>query len=261
VAAERLAEGAAWAALTRELDLWAEAGRAAELWWRDDDAALVVPALERLLDLSARSGVPLALAVIPGQMSADLATCLAGRDAIAVLQHGWRHVNHAHGGEGAWELGDHRPLEQVAKDLASGHRRLADAFGAKFLPVLAPPWNRISARVTEALPALSFIGLSTFGARGRSEPTPGLLQVNAHCDPVKWKQGRRFAGTARALDELIGHLAARRTGEADPDEPTGLVTHHIALDPPAWAFVAELLRRSKTHPAAHWMSARDVFRR
>jgi hypothetical protein len=261
VAAERLAEDAAWTALTREFDLWAEAGRAADLWWRDDDAAAVVPALERLLDLSAQSGVPLALAVIPGLMSADLAGCFASRDAVAVLQHGWRHVNHARGGEGAWELGDHCPLEQVSKDLASGYRRLGDAFGAKFVPVLAPPWNRISASVARGLPDLGFIGLSTFGARESPEPAPGLLQVNAHCDPVKWKQNRRFAGTARALDELIGHLAARRTGEADPDEPTGLVTHHIALDPPAWAFVAELLRRSKAHPAAHWLSAREVFRR
>jgi len=261
VAAERRAEDAAWAALTRELDLWAEAGRAADLWWRDDDAAAVVPALEQLLDLSAHSGVPLALAVIPGLMSADLGACLGGRDAVAVLQHGWRHVNHAHGGEGAWELGDHRPLEQVAKDLTSGYRRLGDTFGARFLPVLAPPWNRIAASVTRGLPDLGFIGLSTFGARERPEPIPGLIQVNAHCDPVKWKQGRRFAGTARALDELIGHLAARRRAAADPDEPTGLVTHHIALDPAAWAFVAELLRRSKAHPAARWLSARDVFRR
>ena len=34
-------------------------------------------------------------------------------------------------------------------------------------PVLVPPWNRISARVTERLPALGFVGLSTFGPRAR----------------------------------------------------------------------------------------------
>jgi peptidoglycan/xylan/chitin deacetylase (PgdA/CDA1 family) len=258
LAAERPAEQA-WAALDGELDLWAEAGRAATLWWRDDDAALVTPELERLLDLGARRAVPLALCVIPGRMAPDLGARLAARAGVSVLQHGWRHINHAGPGEGGWELGDHRPLAQVQEDLEAGSLRLAEAFGAQALPVLVPPWNRISDRVRDALPALGLIGLSTFGARERAEPAPGLLQVNVHCDPVKWKRGRGFAGTARALDDLSGHLAARRTGAVDPLEPTGLVTHHLALDPPAWDFVAELLRRTRAHPAAQWLAAAEVF--
>jgi hypothetical protein len=258
LAAEQTVE-AAWAAVAAELDLWAATAGAATLWWRDDDAAQVTPELERLLELSGRSGVPLALCAIPGRMSPALAT-VAGRGGLSVLQHGWQHVNHARRGEGAWELGDHRPLSRIQEELDRGCRRLAEAFGARFLPVMVPPWNRISARVTAALPALGFLGLSTFGARERAEPAPGLLQVNVHCDPVKWKQGGRFAGTMRSLDELIGHLAARRTGAVDPREPTGLVTHHLALDGRAWEFVAELLRRTKAHPAARWLSAPEVFR-
>jgi peptidoglycan/xylan/chitin deacetylase (PgdA/CDA1 family) len=260
LAAEQPADDAAWAALTAELDRWAEAGRAASLWWRDDDAAELTPALERLLDLGAEAGIPLALAVVPGRMSSQLRASVAGSAGVSVLQHGWRHVNHASPGEGGWELGDHRPLEQVSEDLESGRRRLADAFGARFLPVLVPPWNRISARVTERLPALGFLGLSTFGARAQKSAIPGLVQVNPHCDPIKWKQNRRFAGTARALDDLVGHLAARRTGAADPAEPSGLVTHHLDLDPPAWAFVADLLRRTRAHPAALWLPAPEAFR-
>ena len=258
--AEQLAEDAAWTTLTRELDLWAEAGRAAALWWRDDDAAELTPALERLLGLSAEFGVALALAVVPGRMAPGLPIRLAGSEGVFVLQHGWRHVNHARPGEGGWELGDHRPLAAVGRDLESGYGRLADAFGAQFLPVLVPPWNRISAGVVQSLPALGFIGLSTFRAREHKAPAPGLVQVNAHCDPVKWKQGGRFAGTARALDDLTSHLRARRTGAADPAEPTGLVTHHLALDPPAFDFVAGLLRRTRVHPAALWLNAPDAFR-
>ena len=87
------------------------------------------------------------------------------------------------------------------------------------------------------------------------------MQVNGHCDPITWKGGARFAGTDKALADLIGHLRARRTGAADPDEPTGLVTHHLALDEPAWEFVALLLRHTTAHPAARWQSARDAFRR
>ena len=246
-----------WAALAAELDLWAAAGQAATLWWRDDDAAEVTPALGRLLGLGAEFGVPLALAVVPGRLAADLPARLAG-DGVAVLQHGWRHVNHAGRGAGACELGDHRPLAEVGRDLGAGHRRLADAFGGRFLPVLVPPWNRISGPVQATLPALGFIGLSTFGPR--EPPTPGIVQVNAHCDPIKWKQGARFAGTARTLDDLAGHLAARRQGIVDPSEPTGLVTHHPDLDQQAWDFVAEVLRRTQAHPAARWLSAAAAFR-
>jgi peptidoglycan/xylan/chitin deacetylase (PgdA/CDA1 family) len=253
--------GNAWAALAGELNLWAETDAAATLWWRDDDAAAATPELDRLLALSAGTGAPLALAVIPGRLTPDLPPRLAGCHGIAVLQHGWRHINHAGVGEGAWELGDHRPLSRVQDELNAGHRRLAEAFGARFLPVVVPPWNRISARVTQALPALGFIGVSTFGARVCAEPAPGLIQVNVHCDPVRWKERGRFAGTARTLDDLTGHLAARRKGIVDPREPTGLVSHHLALDPRAWDFVAEVLRRTKAHPAARWLSAPEAFGR
>jgi peptidoglycan/xylan/chitin deacetylase (PgdA/CDA1 family) len=261
--AERAAIAAdpAWEALGRELDLWAEAGRRATLWWRDDDAAELTPALERLLGLQAEHGVPLALAVIPDRLAPGLTLRLAGREGVVVLQHGWRHRDHAGKGEGAWELGDHRPLEQVAADLVAGQQRLAQAFGERFLPVLAPPWNRISGRVVQRLPALGFIGLSTFRARDRAMPAQGLVQVNAHCDPITWRGGARFASTGRSLDDLTLHLRARRMGTADPGEPTGLVTHHLAMDAPAWAFVAELLRRTRAHPRAAWQSAREVFRR
>ncbi len=260
MAAEQPFEIAAWAGLTEELDRWAAADSLATFWWRDDDAAEPAPALERLLDLGAAFGVPLALAVVPGRSTPDLPACLAGSQDVSVIQHGWRHVNHANRGEGAWELGDHRPLAEVESDLEAGHRWLADAFGARFLPVLAPPWNRISARVKERLPALGFRGLSTFGARTRKTAVPGLVEVNAHCDPVKWKQGPRFAGTGRSLDDLTSHLQARRTGAADPAEPTGIVSHHLDFDGAAWAFAGELLRRTRAHPAALWLHAPDAFR-
>ena len=41
-----------WDRLSIELDAWSAAGRAAEFWWRDDDAIDTTPALDRLLSLS-----------------------------------------------------------------------------------------------------------------------------------------------------------------------------------------------------------------
>jgi len=259
-AAEARADPAAWQALSDEFDRWADSGRPATLWWRDDDAADATPQLERLLALVAATGVPLALAVVPYQLMPALVTRLAEVANVAVLQHGWRHANHAGKGEGGWEQGDHRPLAEVLAELALGRERLAAAFGARFLPVLAPPWNHVAPQVVQALPDVGFTGLSTFRARVAAAPAQGLAQVNGHCDPIRWKGGARFAGTEKALADLVGHLGARRTGAADPAEPTGLVTHHLALDEAAWTFVAELLRRTTAHPAARWQSAGEIFR-
>src|SRR5689334_15237516 len=90
---------AGWSDLVRELDRWEEAGRTATLWWRDDDAAKPTSALERLIGIA--PGIPIALAVIPAQAEEGLAVWLAAlersgqRAHIAILQHGWRHVNHS----------------------------------------------------------------------------------------------------------------------------------------------------------------------
>jgi hypothetical protein len=258
---DTVADDAAWEELGHELDQWIDLDRRATLWWRDDDAAAVTPSLEQLLALRAEHEVPLALAIIPDQLQVNLTLRLGHAEGVVAIQHGYRHRNHAGKGEGAWECGDHRPIEEVEADLAAGRRRLSEVFGERFLPVLAPPWNRISQRVAGRLPALGFIGLSAFGTRSSAEPAPGLVQVNAHCDPMRWKEGGRFKGTPKALDNLISHLRARRTGASDPLEATGILTHHLALDQHAWAFVSELMRRTSAHPGARWQHPRQVFRR
>src|SRR5215472_4002810 len=83
---------AGWPDLAEELERWGEAGREATLWWRDDDAIAASAELDRL--------VPLALAVIPALADAGLAARLAAarQSEVAVLQHGWRHTDHADGG-------------------------------------------------------------------------------------------------------------------------------------------------------------------
>ena len=72
---------------------------------------------------------------------------------------------------------------------------------------------------------------------------------------------RPFAGAAAVLAALAGHLHARRTGGADGDEPTGLLTHHLVHDDDTWDFVAALLAHIGRHPAGRWRSAADLFGR
>ena len=83
--------------LAHELRAWRSAGRAAQLWWRDDDARQGTPALDRLLALSDRHGAPLALAAIPGPGVREIARAVFGRPQVVVIQHGVDHVNRRDG--------------------------------------------------------------------------------------------------------------------------------------------------------------------
>ncbi len=252
---------ASWDDLARELELWAAASRPATLWWRDDDAVAPTPALDRLLDFAAQHDIPVALAVIPAPATQALAERVRVlRDRIGLLQHGFAHATHAAPGEKKAELGAQRPPEIVVAELAAGWRRLEALFGAAApLPVLVPPWNRIAPPVISLLRAAGFIGLSTYGPRPAPLAAPGLLQVNAHVDIVDWRGSRGFVGEGAALGQLVGHLAARRRGGVDRQEPTGLMTHHLAHDEGCWAFVSELARRLAQHRAAVWLDAATIF--
>ena len=247
-----------WDGLEREIDAWAAAGRLASLWWRDDDAVSATSALDRLVGVTGSARIPLALAVIPARADQTLFAAISKNRNVTVLQHGYAHINHAAKGMRAVECGGGRPLDEVAAELSLGRRRLTEMYGAQFLPVLVPPWNRIEAALLPRLPQLGFVGLSTSEARP-SEPVPTLVQVNTHADPIAWRKGQIFAGAERVTDALAQHLAARREGRVDPDEPTGLLTHHLAHDEPGWAFLEEAAERLGARHGLRWLTAPEAF--
>jgi hypothetical protein len=238
-----------WEDLGRELDAWGRADRLATLWWRDDDAVAPSSALDRLNELGRAHDVVPALAVVPKTAEPTL-------PGAALLQHGYAHTNH--GVTKKAELGPERPPETVAGELATGRRRLLDLFAGRVLPVLAPPWNRIAPEVIALLPGLGFRGLSTFRPRAKPEAAPGLVQVNTHADIIDWRQ-RRFAGDDVAVSAVLGHLADRRLGRADAGEPTGILTHHLVHDAPAWGFLEKLLTLTRAHPAIRWLTPAQAF--
>lgn len=245
-----------WRALQHELDLWRTQGRTATLWWRDDDAVAATPALDRLLALRAARDVPLALAAIPARAEPSLAAALAADDGVAILQHGYAHVSHAVADDDKIELGG-RPQWDVAAELARGRETLDGLFGEKLLPVLVPPWNRIHPGVISLLPGLGYGGLSAFSAHGAA--VPGLVTMNTHVDIIDWLETRAFCGETTALDAAVGHLAARRGGGADPAEPTGLLTHHLAHDTGCWDFIQRFVSETAAHPAVRWVTATAAF--
>jgi peptidoglycan/xylan/chitin deacetylase (PgdA/CDA1 family) len=234
---------ATWTDLEQELNDWASARRVPTFWWRDDDTEAPGATLDRLLALSRRHGVPLHLAVVPARLDRALARRLAGETDVFTLQHGFAHRNHEPEGHGASEIGDHRDLALQLDDLRRGWKRLEEAGLPNLLPAVAPPWNRISQKTVGQLAGLGYRMLSTSFPRRQARPATGLVQVNIHVDPIRWKDGPRFRGEQRVLEGIRRHLADRRNGTVDPEEPTGILTHHLQTDEETWAFVDTLFSR------------------
>jgi hypothetical protein len=249
--------GAGWNDLASEISRWRDAGKPIEFWWRDDDATQPTSALERLLRLATQFKVPLALAVIPAQANPALFALLPAE--ADVLQHGADHSNRAAPGEKKTEYPASEVMEVALARLAEGRQRLTDLAGARSLGVLAPPWNRIAAPLLPRLASCGFRGLSRYGARSRAQAAPGVTQINTQVDIIDWKGSRGFIGAEQALLQATRHLAARRQGGADANEPTGWLTHHACHDEPAWAFLADLFGRLRSEPGVRWKSARGLF--
>jgi hypothetical protein len=246
---------ASWGDLRDELNRWSDAGEPATLWWRDDDAADVTAASDRLLRLARGAAVPLHLAVIPALQTDSLVASLRDSPVAWVLQHGYAHINHAPPGEGGWEVGTHRPVTTVWHELSKGLEMLRERHGQRFLPILVPPWSRVAPEVLAGVSGLGFRGVSCSSAKSLPDPGPNLFAVHASCDPIKWnKTEGRFAGTEATLGKITKHLSGRRLGRVDAAEPTGLLTHHLAMDEATWAFVEQLIEHSRGHPGAKWIA-------
>lgn len=250
----------AWDTLERELGHWTACGRDATMWWRDDDATVSTGALIRLLTLSESFDVPVALAAIPARLNGTLGPLIAGHSRAVILQHGYAHENHARPNDKKIELGPQRPYMHTLADLATGWQSLISEVGSRAIPVLVPPWNRVTPGLVPLLPEVGFRGLSQFGPRPRAMAVDRLCQANVHIDIIDWRRGHDFVGAEAALTQMVAHLEARRTGSVDANEPTGLMTHHAVHDAHGWRFVEELLTRVHKHQGIRWLAAGEVFR-
>ncbi len=221
------------------------------IWWRDDDATTATPELEQLLSMARSHRVPLGLAVIPKEATADLAQRLADEAQAAVLQHGWRHRNHSPPEEKKTELGPHRALDAIGAELGRGHARLTALFPERFLPVLVPPWNRMAESVHEVRRTIGLAGFSAFGPA----PIGEAHWVNTHVDIIDWRT--RGPLSRSAAYALLAEELERRLG-GDP-EPLGILTHHLIHQPASWAFLDELFETIARHPVVAWPPVAELF--
>lgn len=229
--------------LAGHFDACAARGTPRTVWWRDDDARLPGPRLERLGAVAREA--PLALAVIPEGASPALQAWCADHGA-SVLQHGIAHRNHQAHGKKA-ELGDARPVETILAALLEARRKIE---GPATLDVLVPPWNRMREDLAAPLAAAGYLGLSRFGRSCAQTP---ILRVDTHIDPIAWRSTRSLAAP-EALDAMVADAILA-------EGPIGLLTHHIDHDEAIWAFLADFADLVTTHEGARWASAAEIFAR
>ena len=219
-----------------ELRLWAKAGRAPTLWWRDDDARSPTESLDRLLELSQRHRAPLTLAAIAGPHLAALVRRVEVEPDVEIAVHGFNHINRQPAGRGFGEVVAEDSLEWVRAQLRvtvmAFHRAGAQP------SLFVPPWNNLAPQLVAAIGDSSITAVSAFDRdQGLFE---GVARLDAHLDMLRWKGGGRFRGRWRFLSRMRRLMAERRLS-GRWDQPMGLLTHHLDHDPATWAFLDQFL--------------------
>ena len=223
-------------------------GKPVRFWLRDDDAVEPGAALDRLLELAQTYSVPMTLALIPAGTGNALQQRLASAQQVAVAVHGWSHRNHAPVGEKNQELGSHRAQPLVVAELTRGFNHLSDLYKTQFLPMLVPPWNRISDALVPELGAIGFRALSTFGDQAHDS----IAMINTQIDIIDWKGSRGGRTTHDLVTEIVAQLQAS-------EDAIGVLTHHLVHDQQAWEFLQQLFSVTSQHPAARWVEAGELL--
>jgi hypothetical protein len=248
-----------WSALHDALARLSGDGRSLTLWWRDDDAVRPTPALERLIGMARRYGMPVAVAVVPAKADGALGQRLAAEPLASVLVHGLAHDNHAPEGEKKSEFGPHRPLDRLVADASLALETARARLGHGPEPIFVPPWNRLAADLVPRLSAVGYRGLSTFGAAARREPAPGLVQIDTHIDLIDWHGTRGLRCESDIIATVTGAVVEVARNIMDEAEPIGLLTHHLVHDEDTWTFCERLLETFAGRPGIRVAAATQLF--
>ena len=229
--------------LERELSSWTEAGRRPRLWWRDDAARGVTPALLQLLDVA--DGFPLALTIAPHRDLAPLAREVSSRRHVSFGQYGFELAN----GETP------ASVEAMAAAIKVARQCLVDAGTQPSFYV--PPSGRVDDKLRAALHDARFTAVSAWGKS--SAYSGGVGRVDAHIDLLVGESPRaRFCGRGRFLTALTAQLRRRRKGQLW-GEAVGLLTHHADHDDAAWRFLSDFLTFARGR--FEWRRADDLIPR
>ena len=201
---------------------------------RIDDVYAQRHDLMRILALFERLDIPAILGVIPARLTAEMAAYLAVRPLFTVFQHGVAHKNYAATGRKD-EFPDTRPVDDVARLVADGRRRLEDGIG-RLVTGYIPPWNTASASLLSALATLDFTHISA----GRSAVVLGALKTL----PIALDSLDSYAPpTAKPATATIAELEVALPNRS----PVGIVYHIKDLSKADMVEIESVIRWSARH--------------
>ena len=262
----------AWQEVRQELAIWQASGQTVRIWFRDDDAIRVTPALRQLESLARKHGLQIGLAVIPGPAQTELVDYLHAHDSsFHPMCHGWMHEIHQSIEFG--EFGAGRPQQALRVDAIRALKQFQRLFGNRY-PIFVPPFGRLDDTFIPELMRIGFAGVSNKPtlrqvrlARLHASfprlpqgvawltPPPGLL--DAHIDPIDWKQSTALSEPHIAR-QLVGELRLRRKRYIRTDAPIGILTHHLVHDDAVWARLSTLMDILASSPAVAFQAASDL---
>jgi hypothetical protein len=221
-----------------------EAPRRVDFFFRDDDAGWRDDRLFLLLDLFNRYSLPVDLAVIPAELTKDLACELRRRaeaapQLLAFHQHGWAHVNHESEGRKC-EFGASRSRDRLYRDLELGKSQIEALLGSGATEIFTPPWNRCTATTAGCLTALGFRVLSR-DATAAPLNLPGLVELPVRIDWFAKQKGERISYPR--LGKQIAEALVER-------QPVGIMLHHAVMDETELVRLGQLLAVFSAHANA-----------
>ena len=228
-----------------------EASGPVEFFFRDDDGGWRNDRLFLLLDLFVRYSVPVDLAVIPTELTKDLACELRRRaekapKLLAFHLHGWTHVNHEVEGRKC-EFGPSRPKDKQYIDLLSGKMKLEELLDCP-AEIFTPPWNRCTEATAECLTELGFHVLSRDWTAAPLN-FPGLVELPVHIDWFAKRKGARLSYQQLGL-QIADALVERRT--------VGIMLHHAVMDETELVRLAQLLALLSAHANAKYLPMKTL---
>jgi hypothetical protein len=209
-----------------------------DVFFRDDDAGWEDARLFELIERFAAEGLPLDLAVIPAELTPELAARLADGHA-GLHQHGFAHTNHQLEGRKC-EFGSDRSREAQRADIAAGQERLRSLLGPRVDPFFTPPWNRCMPYTGEVLVELGF---SLLSREHRAEPLGLLPELPVHLDVARLSPGE---------------LDTRFASHVRDGGPIGVMFHHGVMDEEAMRRASELLALLAGHERVRPRAMRDL---
>lgn len=218
-----------------EAAFWRAAPEQPQFFWRDDDLAKRSPNLEWCLELAEGRQIAIAFAAIPTLLTQPAADLIRRSRLSRIAVHGYRHQNHALGGQDANEYPAEREAGVVLSELRRGIELIRHKARDRYLGMFVPPWGRFHQGFSALLERAGHACISG-GARA-----PKYSVALQHDCQIAAEQGRNPLSVQRVLGEVARQLELRRCGKIAPSIPIGLMTHHVTFDGPIVAVLEQLL--------------------